>query len=560
MVSSVNSSSYNTTLSSYFTNLISNIMSMESQPLDQMEERRDTISLQRAAYVDMQSKIQGLKTALGSLISTNAFYSLNPGRTTSVTNAPTNTTVLSASANSSAVAGTYDIQVTKLAKAQRDVSAVQSSADMALGKSGDIWLGGLGTASFTETSDPDNLVGTELTSVFSGMSELGTGNYTIETRISGEKLQFRVKDADGNAVSILNQSGDATSTWQDAPAAGAAVDTGRGLKFTFTGAAGTTASLSYTAAGTSITVAEEDSLMDIAKKINASVQPDGHGVVASVIGKQLVLTAASTGTNHTLMYTDGVGLGMSNQVAADDAVITVNGITLTRQSNTKLTDVIGGVTLNLAADAVDANGEGRSATLNITNNSTSAQDTVKSFVEAFNNLQTYISAKTAITKVNETYTRGALASESIFKDLRSNLFSIFMQRVGSTNLYRGLSDIGLSIGDDLKVSISDSAALENALTNHESDVNALFDSILGEMDSTLGRFLGTSGYMSQSIRNLDAQITDMGVDITNLTERLTDREASLYQQYGEMQATLNSLSSTYSLFSSIYGSKNSLYT
>lgn len=633
-------------LSAYFTNLVTSLMEIERQPLVALQKQRDSVNIQRAVYVDLKSKLDVLRTSVKSLISTDPFYSISPGRSASVSNAPTGTTVLSASATTGAVAGTYAVAVTSLATAQRKVSGVQTSMDRPLGKTGTLYLGGSGSASNAVQVEANGsgvltgaqtaaITGSELAtgnytietrqngsdleyrimngdssvadwtvaastsvdtgrglqftltgtagsatvfyaatpgasesgtsgllnsvsqgSIATGLKELGTGAYTMETQTNNGKEQFRLKDSSGTVISIANSSGDLVSGWVDVPdnPTTTAYDTGRGLVLTFSGNnAGANATLNYVAKGTTVSVEAADTLVTIANKINDASQPEGRDVSATVVGNQLVLSSTTTGTTHSMIFGDGLGLTISQNQAAGNAVFSVNNINLTRQTNTGLTDVISGVTLNLEDDAVDSSGVGRSAKVVVSNDNTAARQTVDSFITNFNDLQTYLNAKTSITKDSETsYSRGPLADDNSFVDLRYTLFSKFMEPVAGAGTFSSLSDIGLTMDDNMAVSVSDSAKLEDALKNHASDLKALFDGVMGGINAVLGRFTGTDGYLSSAVTTLDSNLSDMGTDITEMTNRLTDRQSTLSTQYGQMQAQLISLSYTQQIWQSVY--------
>ena len=125
-----------------YENIINDLMVYESQSLLRMEKERDSVNLLRSAYSDLDTILGDLQSQARSLVSTNAFYDFTVGRTPQVTNAPADTTVLSASVDSTSVPGQYDIDVTKLAEAEMLASAEQASIDQALGLSGTFWLGG----------------------------------------------------------------------------------------------------------------------------------------------------------------------------------------------------------------------------------------------------------------------------------------------------------------------------------------------------------------------------------------------------------------------------------
>ncbi|NUM46862.1 MAG: flagellar filament capping protein FliD, partial [Anaerolineales bacterium] len=526
-----------TALDSYFTTLISNLMAIERQPLERMTTQRDSFNVKRGAYSDLNTKLENLQDAVKALRSSTATTALTAGRTTSITPADSNTTVLKATASKSAIVGQYDLTVTNLAKAQRRASAAQTSADQALGKTGTFWLGGTGTADVSLTGNA-TVTGAVPSALASG-NELGTGTYTVETRDNDGVLEFRLKDGDGNTLSISDGDESFTSSWQKVTAG--EYDTGRGVKLTFSGA-GTPGSTTfdYTAAGVGVGIETGDSLLDIATKINAADQPVGRDVAASVVGKQLILTAAHTGTAHTMLYSDGVGLGFTSTdlQTAEDATFSVNGLDFTRSSNTGLTDVINGVTLNFTADA-----EGKSATLEVKSDMSTARTAVETFVKQFNDIQTYLQAKTAVSAVNNgqtlTYTRGTLADDYSFANLRSELFSTFMTSSTNSGAYKNLRNIGLSINDNLQATISDSYKLNDALENNLDDVISLLDGMMAKFDTQLERFTGSStGYLNQAMESIDSQISELNDNIASTETRLEEKQTSLISQYGAMQTQL----------------------
>lgn len=528
-------------LDPYFQGLIANIMAVERQPLERLQASRDDLDVRRGVYVDANNTLKQLQTSVKALSVSLTSSALTPGRATSVSNAPSGATVLSASASSTAVVGTYDVVVSKLAKAQRRVSAVQSSVDLALGKSGEFWLGGTGTASASVTGN-STVSGVGAAAVASGQKELGAGAYTVETRDVNGTLQFRLKNSDGNVVTIANANGTLTNDWQSLTAG--TLDTKRGLTLTLTGAAAdATTTVNYTAAGTKVDVAATDTLQTIATNINAATQSEGREIAASLVGKQLVLSAANTGTNHTLIYTDGLsggGLGFTgvDLQAAQDAEFTVNGLSFVRSINTGLTDVISGVALNLAADA-----EGKSATLNVTADLTAGRQALTDFIAKFNEAQTYLKEKTnvVVTRSGETvtYSRGALSTDTVFSELRSQMFMLFTGNTSNTGLYQSLREIGLTIDDNLQATLSDSAKLDTALSANLSHTQTLLDAVMTSFNDKLSQFTGSStGYIDATINHIDARLSETSTSISDWNSRLDAREEFYYRQYGELQAQL----------------------
>ena len=539
-----------------YTALINNILDYERQPLARLEDQRDSLNILRGVYLDLDTKLSGLQDMVQSLTSTDPFSALTLGRTTSITHAYTSATILTASATSNATPGDYEVEVIQLAQAQRRASAVQSSATLALGLTGDFWLGGTGRAD-ADVDNADSIRNVDTAAVAANQSELGTGPYTVEFReIEGER-QFRLKDVDGKLVSIADIDDPASFTdgWQ--VAIGGWYDTGRGLRINFHNDGTETANIDYTAAGLAVTVDADDSLQNIATKINDANQTEGREIAATVVGTQLVLTAAHTGTAHTMIYDDQVGLGFTDTdlQTALDAQFLVNDLSFTRSSNEGIDDVVIGLTLNFAPDA-----EGKVATVTVDKDIEALRGTVESFLENFNSLQSYIQEKTSVEETGEgTYTRGSLSNDFIFSDLRGNLFTAFITDYTTSGSFESLRELGITIDDNLTASITDSAVFEDALANNLDEVTALLDQVMGAFNTTIDRFTGADGYLDSAVDTFDDQISDIGTDITELDERLAAREQSLIYQYGQLQAQLINLNYMQQQWASMYN-RNSTNT
>jgi flagellar hook-associated protein 2 len=551
-------------LDSYFTSLITDLMEVERQSLYRLKEQRDTTSVRRGAYEDLRSKLDEFQDLVQSLRSNDAFTVVKTGRSVSVSNTLNEAKVLTASAGSSTVPGTYDLVVSQLARAQSRDSAIQPSADLALGLDGDFWLGGTGAASASVTPD-GTIAGADQTgTVAANQRELGTGTYSVERRDNGGVLEFRLKDVDGRAVSIRDwgrDDGSFTTGWQAVPIATEDLDydTGRGLAISFGGAgsAGSTA-IAYTAAGTKVDIDPEDSLIDIATAINEVKQPEGRDLTASVIGRQLVLTAAQTGLNHTMIYSDGAGLGFTTDLQeAKNAIFTVNQLEFIRAGNTGLTDVIQGMTLNLAADA-----EGNQAALTVRKDLSGLKSAIESFVAKFNSIQAYLESKTAITSTgtgqNITYLRGTLSGDSVFNDLRTELFSRFTALQSNEGIYSSLRAIGVTVDSSLKATI-DNDQLQAALDTHFGDVTSLLDAAMSSFDTLLARFTGnSSGYLDRALQSFDTEVANLDEEIKGENTRLEEKEQSLALQFASMQAQLINMSYMQQMWSGIYGSVSKL--
>lgn len=559
------------TLSSTFTTLINSLMTIERQPLTALTTKKDTISVQQGVYSDLNTMLTDFQGAVKSLISTDASYSFKAQRKVNVTGVATGSTVLSASASSSAVPAQYNVSVTSLAREHRVSSDRQVYYDQALNFSGSFWLGGTGTSSATLISGIENtLTASSTGSVESGQRELGNGTYSVETRKNSSNIwQFRLVDASGQAVSIKNSSGSYTTDWQEIPTSDPTnYDTGRGIKLSFgtdpnlytAASKGAGASqIAYQSKGTQINVDGEDTLVDIAYAINSAAYAQDEDVVATILDNQLILARKSAGSGKNLTASDTNGiltqLGILSggtfkhlQQAPADAIFSVNNIQVTRSKNTGLTDVIQGVTLNLASDA-----EGKTATVDVKYDSTSEKSVLNTFMSKFNSVISYLGAKVATVKQSDgTYKRGALAGDTMFQSLRMDLIRDVTASTVNSGIYKNLRDIGISLSDNFSLSVTDSSLLEKALSENKTGVTALIDSVMNKLQTKLSKYLGTGGYVTTASKALSTELSQTNDQITAMNQRLSAKEKSLRSRYGEIQAQLELMNYQQQQLSAIY--------
>jgi flagellar hook-associated protein 2 len=569
-----------TSLDSTYTNLLNYQIQVESAPLTRLQSQQSALKLQRAVYADLKTKLESLRTSAKSLISTDAFYSLKPGKSVSVSNIATGTTVISAAASTSAVAASYDIADISLALADRVRSDEQEYSDQALGKSGTIYVGG-----GAERSIVNHLQALDTISNISindqiavGQQELGTGTYYVETQQTSDGIwQFRVVDSEGATQKIASGSSSTsfTSSWQAIPTGESTTySTGRGLnidfgtdpsKYVAKSKLGGATSVEYQPKGAEISITADMSLNGIASAINSGTFASGNEVTATVVNKQLVLSAKQTGLLHKIEASGEVleqlgvltGSAFKNVMqSARNATFTVNGLEVIRSQNSLLTDVISGVTLNLASDA-----EGKSATLNVVSDNTSSKNAINAFITNFNNVQTYIKSKLAVTKnADDTYTRGSLSGDQSIVSLRNSLFNIVGSSDATATVYKSLKDIGITVNSSLTMAITDSAKFENALKTNYSDVLNVVDRVMTSVNSKLDKYTGTTSYVDQLIKANDLKTKYVATSITSMNKRLDARKESLTNYYVDIQAQMDLLSNTQntnsawltSLYSSMY--------
>jgi flagellar capping protein FliD len=256
---------------------------------------------------------------------------------------------------------------------------------------------------------------------------------------------------------------------------------------------------SFSLNGASIGIGETDTLTTITDAVNKAVYADGKQVNAAIVHNQLVLSAAHTDLAYAITGDDSsgtllrgldlfVGGAVQHELqTAANAQFIINTMLVSRSSNTGLTDVIDGVTLNLTK-------EGKSS-LSISSDANSATNKVNDFIAKFNDALSYVKSKTSTTKVtsasedttaNPTYQHAALAGDSSMLVLRAGLYSAAMTR--STN--SGLADIGIEFDSKtMELKVSNATNLATALTGDFAHTSALLKDMATAVAGKLSPFV-----------------------------------------------------------------------
>lgn len=254
--------------------LVSQLMAVERRPID-------TLNTQITSY---QTKISSFGT-LSGLVSSFQTAAQNLGTTLQKLAAtPSDPSVFSATAGSTAVPGNYTVEVSKLAQSQSLVAAGQASSTAAIGN---------GTAT-TVTFDFGTIGGGTLTNgVYSGAAFTSNGNGTASITIDSTNNTLEgIRDAINSAAMGV------TAT---------IVNDGSGTPYRLaltSGSSGASNSMKITTSG-------------------------GDGSIGSLLGYD------PAGTQN-----------LTQTIAAQNADLTVNGIAITSASNT-VSEAIQGVTLTL---------------------------------------------------------------------------------------------------------------------------------------------------------------------------------------------------------------------
>jgi flagellar hook-associated protein 2 len=280
-----------------------------------------------------------------------------------------------------------------------------------------------------------------------------------------------------------------------------------------------------------ITVTAEMTLTDLKEAING--RSGSTGVKASIIavsGDQhvLVLTATDTGKAITtsasagddvlagLGVTDGVG-GFANELqAAQDAILTVDGLAVSRDSN-DISDVLDGVTLHLYEAAPET-----TVTVEVDEDLSGIKEAVETFVEAYNAFRAFV------TTNQETDSTGVAAEDAV-------LFGDSLLRAASTALQTrltagiggvSLADFGITMTSDNQLDIDDEAL--NAALLEDADALQDFFAYSADTSSTDLRLLNRGEGLGDATFTLDITMTTDGT----IASAAVDGDSSLFTVSG----------------------------
>ncbi len=296
--------------------------------------------------------------------------------------------------------------------------------------------------------------------------------------------------------------------------------------------------------GVAVTVSAADSLSDIRDAINTA----DAGVTATVVDQRLIITRNETGSTE-ISFTDPDGVLKALGVLevddtpkhtlqpAQDAVFTVNGLTVTRSSNT-VSDVLSGITLELKAPTDSE------VIIEVVHDTEVAVEAVKSFIEAYNDLLSLLR--------NELGEEGKLRGDPTAARMATTLRRMVSDRVaGIEGAYESLAEIGVTTMDrrgDLNL---DEEKLREALSADPASVQVLFshssDDIVGVAER-LAAFCDTwgdsvDGLIAARTEGIDARLRDLSEQIGNMEYRLTLKEAQLVRQFTALETALSVMQS-----------------
>jgi len=315
-----------------------------------------------------------------------------------------------------------------------------------------------------------------------------------------------------------------------------------------------TRTITITQAGTStpltVKLADGDtSLNGIAKAINGANGNVTASVVKAADGDyRLMLSSKTTGTDSDMTVTvtgdDTLNAvigssALNEQTKSQNAIVSVNNIEITRQTNS-ISDALPGVTFTLKAQST------ADETLTVARATDDNKKAITDWVTAYNSLQSTIATLTKYVQPEEGSTsqsssNGALLGDSTIRGVQSDLRSLL------TNVQSGTYGIMAQLGitqDPIKGSDGatgnlkiDDTKLTKALSENPADVQAYF---LGD-----GKKTGFATQMNNKLTDMLSTTTGKEGVIQNAKDGINTTLKTLSKRYDAMEASIEATMARY---------------
>ncbi len=442
----------------------------------------ERIPLERiiAQKTGFDAKISSLGTIKGSLSSFQSALAGLASGTSILANKATSSApaFVTATGTTGSIAGNYSVEVSQLAQSQKIVAAGQVDATAAIG----------GGASTTLTIDLGTISG--------GSFDAITGTYSGATFTAGVNPSFDVVvDSSNNTLEGIR---DAINTANQ----------------------GVTATI----------VNDGDATNPYRLVLSSTNSGAGESIRVAVSGEAAL---------STLLSQDPAGTqNLSEKITAQNASFTVDGIAITKSSNT-VTDVISGVNLELSAVTTGP------VTIAVSQDTDSAKTAIETFVTAYNDLRELINKETAPGVAGAT--AGALANDSTTRQMFNTIRDALSQApVGITGTYTSLSSIGVSFQRDGTLAL-DETVLNTAIQTDSNNVAELFSSADGyatRLDSVVEEMLVFNGTIDSRTNIFKDRVDNLEDRQITLESRLERIEARMRARFTALDVLVSSLSST----------------
>lgn len=497
-----------------------------------------------------------------------------------------NEDIFTATAGAGASRQSYDVQVQQLATFTKAISNSSASSvaddNTKLDSLGitegslSVYVNGVKTTINIEEDDTLGDLKSQLAAANINAQINENGVLTLSAFTEGDTINIGATTDTSNFVSLIGLTSQddgtyaSTNSLYKANVASKLTDVNSGFNQQIT--EGT-----FSIGSATFTINENTTLSSLISQINNSEEAQANAYWDDTTGK-LTITSKKEGASYiniesgTSNFTDVMNLTTTQRDAdgniistrmfleaqelGKNAMLTINGTSITATSNTITSDVsrIEGVTLTLkGVSTPDDNGTVTSTKLNVSQDTSGLVDAVKGFVESYNNM---------VSKVNQVTANGAdldgeTSLTSIARTIKNYATSANTSNGGE---YKLLSQIGISTSKADGTSLStntatlefDEAAFKKALEEDPESVQSILageNGILSMMENTVEMSLKASvGFFDVKQSTLDTNIQNMETKIKKQNTKVEHYRKQLEDRFSNMELLISKMQQNYSSF------------
>jgi len=554
--------------------IVTALVNAERAPKQGQLDRLEKTTTERISAVGaLRSAVSELNTTREGLNSLSAFQKQTVSSTSS--------SILTATASGTLLVARFNLQVQQLASSSK--VALQSVPG---GASSTFNSGTLTISAGSSSLEVDVVAGkNKLTDIRDAINTAGVSkgiSASIVSDASGSRLVLSsTKTGEGNDIQVV-ASEDGVTTGTNALTTQAFKPTASlPLPVVAGGAASTfksgTLDIVAGSASLNLNIADGDDLTSIRDAINAA--GTGQGISASIetdaAGSRLVINSTNGATVGVTATSAGVGTdvganaltalnpasgtaakyaapsGVSGAAGvintAQSAKFSVDGLQVTKLTNT-VDDVISGLTINLlSAQSADDIAAGKTVDVNISQDKSTVSANLKKFVDAYNKLVSTTSQLTAVVQVGEGKSPvvGPMLGDSSIRNLLTGMRKELSTLADAAGV-RSLADLGITTKKDGTLSL-DSAKLDTALASNYDKVATYLtgtDGLMGRLSAVVKPYSTADGVLDQRQKGLQSTLLSVDKQRTALDLRIEKVQERLLSQYNAMDSLVAQLKKT----------------
>ena len=409
-----------------------------------INSRKEITEAKISAFGELNSKLSTFQDVIDDLTDSSVI--------SGTVSSSSDEAIVTAEAGSSAVPGTYTIEVQAIAQAHS-----------------------LATESYTESTTEVSSSGGVLEFTFGTTTYTGGGAYDTFTENS-EKTGATITIPSGATLSDIRDLINADTSLE------------------------VTAAIVFDGTGYKLSMVSDDSGLDNSMEVVARASANGAYSTDGLEALAFNLDQSASGTN------------LAESQVAQDAVLTFNGLSVTRESNA-VTDLVTGTTLNLQSANV-----GQNVTITVGADLEVFTGKIDELVTAYNDLADSVEFYTAYDAAKEE--AGILTGDFTIRSVMLGVNNILASSVSGISGKEFESFAELGIGRD-----------QNNSFKLKFDVSTFLSAMNEDRDSVIDIF-GVSGATSDSLieysnDSINTQAGDYAINITSLASRGTFQGATI---------------------------------